>query len=415
MNAFFQIALRNVVRNRRRSLITLGALTLGAAAVVMMRALSLGFFSLLVEDVVRADTGAFQVHRSGYTDSSDAFPSHLNLAVDDERIAALSRLPGVTGVAPRIVFSGLASNGLTQTMFIGRGVDVAREAQVVPRGGGRIAAGEPLSSDGRGILLGEELAQSFGVVPATVRGRAPEALDQITLSSSSPTGRANALDVRVVGLLQSPGGFESKRILTVPLSVAQDLIGLPGRATEFAVSVERIESLDAVMAQARELLGPGYEVHPWSEVRPFFRDVIVRQRVILGLVSVVLFVIVLTGIANTMLMSVFERVREIGTMLSVGTRRRQVMALFLMEAGVLGLLGGASGVLLGAVLARLIAQRGIPFQMVGSAHPGLLRPEFDLPYALLALGLAMVGAVAAAAYPAFRASRLDPVEALRAT
>lgn len=406
MSAFLQIAVRNVTRNRRRSLITLAALALGAAAVVLLRALSVGFFAMMVEDVVGADTGAFQVHRQGYLDSSDAFPTGLNLAADDAKIAALARLPGVTGVAPRIVFSGLASNGRTQTMFVGRGVDPAREQQVLPRGGGKVVAGEPLAAGASGILLGEELAKSFGISPGT---------GQVMLSSSSPSGRANAIDAPVRGLLQTPGGFESKRILTVPLPLAQELIGLQGRATEFAVGLQNIEDLDRAMADARALLGEGYEVHPWYEVRPFFRDVIERQKVILGLVSVVLFIIVLTGIANTMLMSVFERVREIGTMLSVGTRRRQVMLLFLLESAVLGLVGGGLGVGLGAAVAAAVARHGIPFQMVGASQPGLLRPVFDGPYALLALGLAVLGALLAAAYPAWRASRLNPVEALRAT
>ncbi len=408
MSPLLRLAARNVARNRRRTLITLAALVLGTAALVMLRAMSVGFQHLLEEDVVRGETGAFQVHHRGYLADLEAFPNHLDMPHDPALVRRLEALPGVSGVTPRIVFSGRVGNGATQTLFIGRGVDPASEAKATPRAGAVMVSGQPLTADSpRGLLITEELARSFG--PGTGVGTL------LNLSATSPRGRANSLDLEVQGLIRSPGGFESKRLLTLPLPVAQTLIGLEGRVTEYVVGLESLGSLDPAMAAARQLLGPDYEVHPWYEVKPFFRDVIARQRVILGLVAGVLLVIVLTGIANTMLMSVFERVREIGTMLSVGTRRRQVMTLFLLEAALLGLAGGALGVALGGALATAIAQRGIPFQMVGSAVPGLLRPVVDPPYALLILGLAVLGAVLASAYPAYRASRLDPVAALRAT
>ena len=143
------------------------------------------------------------------------------------------------------------------------------------------------------------------------------------------------------------------------------------------------------------------------------RDIIKRQQVIMSGIAFVLFVIALTVIGNTMLMSVFERVREIGTLLAVGVRRKQVLVLFVLEAGLLGLLGGVAGATLGQTALRIISLIGIPFAMPGTSSTAMLRPSTSWSYTAIAVVVAIVGALLASALPARRASRLNPVEALR--
>jgi len=405
MSTFARLAVRNVARNRRRSLITLAAVLLGVTAVLVSRGLTDGFMRLMVDDVVKGRTGALQVHAVGYMSSVDALPLEPSLAYDEALLRRVRAVPGVTGVSGRLVFSGLVSNGLSQTTFIGRGLDVAHEREAVPRfgfevrEGGRVLAAEDYAH----ALLGSELGRSFQTQP---RGR-------VTLAASSPKGRANSLDVVVEGLSESSLPFENKRVVTVPLKLAQDLLGMEGRVTELAVAVEDLGELESVAEELRAALGPGYEVHTWQELQPFVRDIIRRQQFVLALISSILFVIILTGIINTMLMSVFERVREVGTMLAVGVRRLQVLRLFLLEAVVLGVAGGVGGVLLGALIVAVLGAQGIPIENIGTGGPLMLRPELDLPFAAMAFCVAVVGALIAAAWPAWRASRLNPVDALR--
>ncbi len=407
MSPLLRLAVRNVARNRRRSLVTLSAVLLGVAAVLVTRGITDGFLRLMVDDVVRGRTGALQIHAAGYMDSVDALPLKRDLAYDEALVARVRAVPGVVGVSGRLVFAGLVSNGVAQTTFVGRGLDLAREKEAVPRFGFEVRAGGRVlgAEDSGHALLGSELASSFRVEPA---GR-------VTLAASSPRGRANSMDVEVVGLSESSLPFENKRVVTVPLNLAQDLLGMEGRVTELAVAVEELGELEQVAEALRASLGPVYEVHTWQELQPFVRDVIRRQQFILALISTILFIIIITGIINTMLMSVFERVREIGTMLAVGMRRRQVLRLFLLEAAVLGVVGGAGGVGMGAVVVRVLGVRGIAMENIASGGPVLLRPEMDLPFAALAFGVAVVGAVLAAAWPAWKASQLNPVDALRST
>ncbi len=398
------LAIRNVGRNRRRSLITAATIVVGVTMVTMVRGVTEGMGEVLAADAVQGRMGALQVHRTGFVESIDAVPTKLNMPYTDEMRARLLKLPHVTAATGRIQFDGLVSNGVSQTMFVGRGQDMAHEAEVCPRLQAIVKTGEPLAGDdAAAALVGFELAESFGTTPGQT----------VSVQTSSPTGRANALDLKVKGLTSSNFPFENKRVVMMPLKTAQELLGLEGRVTEYALAVDDLKNLDEAAAAVRAELGPEYEVHAWKDLNIFLKQALDRMNYILGIIGLVLFAVVLTGIVNTMLMSVFERVREIGTHLAVGVRRRQVMTMFLLEAAVIGLGGALLGTVGGRVVVAVLHERGIPFELSGVSGSNVLRPSAPWLFSLAAVGVAVAGAVLAAAWPAWRASRLNPVDALR--
>jgi putative ABC transport system permease protein len=399
------MAARNVGRNRRRSAITGVAILFGVLAVLVLRGFIEGVQVLMTDDVVKGRAGALQIHKKGFLDSKEASPTSLNMPYDEALLGRILKVPNVKAATGRIQFQGLISNGATQTMVVARGVELEREKQVCPladttvmEGGRNLKAG-----DEKYGLIGFELAQTFKIKPGQT----------VTVQTSSPGGRSNAVDVEVVGLTTSNFPFENKRVMTLPLKSAQALVGLEGRVTEIAVGLDDLGKLDETVTALQNELGDDFEVHGWPTLQPFVRDVINRQAMVLGMISVVLAIIVITGIINTMLMSVFERVREIGTLLAVGVRRRQVMSLFILEGALLGVIGGTLGAIIAKTVLAIIAAKGIPLQLASTSAKAMLRPDASLKWFFGAIVVAIVGSVLAAAWPAFRASRLNPVDALR--
>jgi putative ABC transport system permease protein len=177
--------------------------------------------------------------------------------------------------------------------------------------------------------------------------------------------------------------------------------------------VDEIERIPAIAAELQRALGKDVEVSRWDEVMPFLRDAVGRLGIVLRGISAVLFFIVVFGVVNTMLMNVYERTREIGTLMAVGVRRRQILALFLFEAAVIGVAGGLLGALVGLAGTLAASAKGITITPPGALFAQIIHPVARVDLAVGAIVVAVVGAVLAAAWPAYKASRMNPVEALR--
>jgi putative ABC transport system permease protein len=204
-----------------------------------------------------------------------------------------------------------------------------------------------------------------------------------------------------------------KRFGLVPLATAQKLLRMEGKITEYAVAVEPQERADEVRDALQATLGPDYEVHTWSQLFPFIKTLTGTQDFIFSIVSGVFLTVVLLGIVNAMLMTVLERTREIGTMLAVGMRRRKIISLFLAEGMVIGLVGGALGLLVGYSVVLWLHHTGIPLPAPGATVPSIIRPFVTTRFLITAIIGTPVGAALATLWPAWRASRLRPVEALQ--
>lgn len=402
------LALRSLARNKRRSGLTMGAITVGVAVVVFAHAFILGFLGSMTEQTIKSRTGHLQVHKKGYMEALEAAPLNLDMEDSPALMARIQGVPGVHAVSRRMRFAGMASNGSKSTMVMITAFDVDQENRVCPgrttefQGGGQ---GHPLNNNaGQDVVLGGEMAHGMGVAPG----------GSITITASGREGAMNALDLTVAGITRGAALMEAKRVAFVPLAVAQQLTQMNGRLTEIAIAVDPRADVEDVAQHLRLALGEEYEVSTWLELTPFFRDALFRVRVILGGLGFVLFLMVVFIIVNTMAMAVHERTREIGTMLAVGVRRRQVLRLFMLEAVLLGVFGGLLGAGLGWIVTSSIAwSGGVEISPPGAAFKQIILPFPNNLLALAAIVASMIAAVLAAARPARTASRLNPSEALR--
>jgi putative ABC transport system permease protein len=405
MRILLSLALRNVFRHRSRSAFTVLAIGFGVLMSLLLGSVVFGLGDLMLGDVVHGKVGALQVHKRGYDDVKENLPIDRDLPADGTLEAKIRAVPGVTGLTGRILFAGILSNGATSTFVLGNGQDPQGEYKVLPLAD-RGLVGQRLSIDKpSGAVVGYELASAMGVKTGGT----------LTIQAANRGGQQNALDLDVSGTINNNSPLESKRVVYLPLAYAQDLLDMKGRVTEFAVSIADIERVDEVAAVLQRRLGPGYHVQTWKELRPQMVDILQVQKVLLLSVCFVFLIIAVIGVINTMLMSVLERTREIGTMMAVGVRRGFVVVLFLLEALTLALLGAASGAI-GAygIIALVVARGGIPASPPGSTAVITLLPSVPVWLLAVAVVATTLGVLAAAAYPSFRASRLRPVEALRA-
>ncbi|NBO39338.1 ABC transporter permease [bacterium] len=424
MNILYQVAVRNVFRNRRRSLFTLSAIAIGLAVVLIITAVSNAFYRFSIENAVNVKIGALQIHKSGYLSNVSLNQLSFHFQYGQELLRKVESVAGVKAASGRIAFRGLVSNGRNQALFFANGVDVEREQKVCPRWLGTLTEGSQplLPSDTGQAMVGQELARSLNVAPkgALIRSVVSSETSQQTepgeflnLSGSSPQGRQNAIDVQVKATTKSLLPLEEKRSITLPLSAAQSLLGLTGEVTEIAVAVHDLDHLEAVQQRLQAAMGSEFEVSLWSDVQPFLRDVLFRQKVLIGIVSFILFILVLFVIANTMTMAVFERTREIGTMLSVGIKKNQIQRIFFSEAIFVGIIGALAGLLLGLIVVLVLKRIGIPFGSEGFEE-GMLYPFLQVPFSCAAFIAAVFCAALAGLFPARRASNMNPVDALRA-
>jgi putative ABC transport system permease protein len=418
------LAARNLTRNRRRTAIALVALVVGVGALVVLRGLVNGQQRIILENIVYGQLGAVQVHRAGYLAQVQGSPLSLDMEDTPALRERLARVAGVTRVSPRLAFGGMlsmpepegaAEDSEPRTAFLQLlAFDPALEPGVTPKRMAWLGQGAFLSGvDAPELMLNADLARGLGA--GVMDAKAPPPPEQWpALLAADRDGALNGEGLRLAGMLVSatPG---DRRVGYLPLGTAQRVLRMEGRVTEYALAVEPLGQARKVRDALRAELGAGYEVHTWEEVFPFIAQILGQQDFLFGILSTVFMAAVLLSIVNVMLMSVLERVREIGTMLAVGMRRRHIVVLFLLEGGVLGLVGGVLGALVGGAVTLYLHHRGILLPSPGANVDSIIRPSVTVGYMAYAVGLAAGGAAVASLYPAWRASKLRPVEALAST
>jgi putative ABC transport system permease protein len=407
MRLYLKLALRNVFRNRRRTLITVAAMGFGAAAIIVFGGFVNAIYWGVRESTIRSQLGHIQIYRKGYSDKGTVSPYDYLIEDYAALRAELLKLPHVKAVTGRLGFSGLVSTGDTTTSFVGTGVQPEGETDLSSLA--VIVEGTELATrDPRGITLGIGLARAFGVKPG----------DDLTLLSTTKAGAINALAVKVRGVWESGEKAYDDRFLRVPLGEVQRLLDVEhGEVQSIVLLLDATDSTPAVRADLERLIrarGLDLELRTWEDLALRYHQVRELFGRIFAVLTLIVSIMVVFGITNTMTMAIFERTREIGTVMALGTRRRGVVSMFVLEGVALGALGGLVGVVLGIVLARLVSAIGIQLPPPPGSTRGFLVQIFVVPSVLLqAFRLSLLTAALASLYPAWRASRLDVVEALR--
>ncbi len=399
----FSMAARNIVRQRRRSAIAVGAVAFGIAALILASGFIERIFLDFREATIKSQLGHLQITRSGYHDAGKADPYAFLLPDTVPELEAPNVPHEIKTVAPRLSFSGLVSHGESTLSFIGDGVSPEHEAAF--EDGLQISAGKNLSAGNpRDIIMGEGLARNLGVGVG----------DRVVLLASTASGGTNAVEVTVRGLFSTVTKSYDDAALRVPLVTARELLRTKGSHT-WIVLLNDTSHTDIMLARLRSKLPQDrFEVVPWYQLSDFYnKTAALFTKQIQGL-RLIIALIILLSISNTMIMSVLERIGEIGTAMALGVKRSGILRLFLSEGVLLGCFGGMLGLLVGVALAGVISAIGIPMPAPpGKTHGYIGGILVTWNMGLESFVLAVLTTLLASIYPAWRAARMQIVDALR--
>jgi putative ABC transport system permease protein len=408
-----KIAAKNLLRYRRRTFLTSLLITIGIVAVLLFMSLSGSFRALMVGQITDSMLGHIQIHKKGYVASIDNLPLTLNMkpAMVEKITDYLKTRKDVAAWTPRVKFGAMFSNFRETTSIRLNAVDPQQEVATCPLLPGRLLHGDrnqPLVQPGK-IVIPELIAKGMKVKVG----------DSIVLVATNRDGSVNGNTFTVSGVLEGisgPGGRDgymhtddARSLLRIQEpEISEIAIRLkPGASLEKAYKAMRQHFAQLTNQQGK----PVFEVHTWESLSPF-SNIAKMIDMLDTFIKVMLVAIVLISIMNVMLMAVYERIHEIGTIAAIGTTPSRILMLFVSEGLLLGILGTIIGVLISVVTIVIINAKTLTFSF-GRQENLVLQPTIS-PGEILVISLIVVlVAVLASLQPAWKASRMNPITALR--
>ena len=426
----WRIALRNVARNKRRSLLSGTAIAVSTLAVVLLFSLIAGMLDDTVSIALTYDTGHVQVRHPEFGRYEHLSPVHLSVADAEAVQARLAELPEVAAVLPRVRFGGAIYREDQNHAAFGIGVDFGSEIAAAARRLPQLAAAAGAVPDlenfarawrldvfggvlpdpaARELVMAKTLADELGVTVG----------DKLTILTRTAVMSTQAWTFRISGLVGFPVGGLS-RVVLLPIGVRSVFCSStrPARSPTCCCTRPTTTRCRPWRTRCEDAVGDRLEVRSWTEENAMYRLFQLATR-IYDIIALVFFLLATTVIVNTTMMVVYERMREIGTIAALGMTGAQITRLFFLEALFIGVAAALAGVGLGIALVVPLSQVGIDYteamEGVELNMSNIIYPRLSLRSTVLVLCYSVAVTAAASFWPTRRAARLHPVTALRAT
>lgn len=399
-------AWRNVARNRRRSVMAITIVTTASVAVMVALGYMFAAFQGLEDQTIQGDLGHIQIAVPGHFDENADQPMEYGLTPEDVETveSVLSDIEAVDFWMPRVRFQALASEGETSVAAVGRGIEPEAEADLAQGDTGMLTGnylpGLPTDNPDQ-ALLATGLSDQLGLGQG----------DFVTVFSNTVDGSLNLVDLDISGTYTTgvPDLDERQVLTTVP--AAQQLLSTD-RVSRIVVVLKNNDATPAVTQQLREAL-PDYEIRDWRELATFYQRVVTLYTGIFSTLTLIIAVVVLLAIVNTMMMTIMERIREVGTLMAFGYSRGRLRRNFALEGGIIGAISGVLGAVIAFLIEKVINSAGIMLPPPpGQTSEVPLLIAINAPtYILTVIGVIVLGMLSAW-LPAGRIVRLKIVEAL---
>ncbi len=412
-----KLASRNLMRNYRRSMVTMLSICIGFASISLFAGYAHNVYDSLARKAIHSELlGHLTLSKRGMNKEGKLDPERYLLnGADVARISDILRdEPHVKLVAPRLALSGMISNGRASTIFIAEGIaPLAMQrlqenmlSEQESRSGMFDSFVKKLDSASSDVV---ELSDGLIELLHLTRG------GQATMLVNTLAGQANALDVTVGGDFNTGNAGTNDKMAFVSLALAQSLYDAKGYADRLTVLLDDIGQTEPMRAHLRKkLLAAGFdlEIETWQNLSSFYNQVHGMFDMIFGFIFSIVITVVVMSIVNSMGMTVVERTREIGTLRAIGLRGRGVVSLFAVESLLLTLIGCVSGLLLTLMVRFAVNHAGISYLAPNGATPVPLLVDIDYARTSFCLLLMLTVGTLAAYVPARRAARQGIIDAL---
>ncbi|MFA6457729.1 MAG: FtsX-like permease family protein [Bacteroidota bacterium] len=401
------IALRNLFRNTRRTLLTSSLITFGVILVVVFGGLAISFKSQMIGVLTNTAMGDLQIHKKGYVESIDNQPLNLTLSKTEMATieAVLNKMPEIEAFSPRIKFGAMISNYVQTSNIRLNAVYPEKENRTVTgfvkRIKGNILDPDKFLKPGE-ILIPENLMNGLSLKTG----------DDIVLVATNKEGSVNAVTLRIAAVTEAVFGPSGKDGY-IHIDDAQAVLRMDQpEIVEIAIHLRKFDKLHAVSTALKSAFGSPhaqFEVHTWEQLSPFSSITRIVDLLII-VVKFILMTIVLVSILNIMTMSVYERISEIGTIAAIGTPPHKILALFLVEGFAMGLLSTIVGIVIGLGALWIMNITKIDFTF-GTMNVSLA-PSIPASEVIWVAIIVMFVSLFAGFQPAYKASKMEPVDAL---
>jgi len=401
----FSISWRNIWRNKVRSLVIIFSIALGIFAGVSATAFMKGLAEQRIQKVIKTELSYIQIHKEGFRQNSD-FKEYMPDA--KQLVSEIRKIPNVTGVTDRIVVQAMAATAETATGVLVSGVDSENEPKVTNLSE-KLIEGEYLKGIKKNpVVIGKKLAEKLN---AKIRTR-------IVITLQDTANNVVSGLFRVSGIYTTNNNMYDESHVFVKAEDIRSLTELPvGAAHEIAININENENLTNV-EESVEKLASGYEVLDWKSLRPEMNYLTEAMDLYMYIFIIIILLALLFGIINTMLMVVMERTKEIGMLMAIGMNKMRIFFMIILESTLLSLTGGVVGIIIGALFSKWKSVEPIDLSMWSQGYEQLGYDAYVYmslePMMLVNITIMVIfTGVIAALYPAYKALKNDPADALR--
>jgi len=417
------LAWRNIWRNKRRSLIVISSVVIGLIAIVLTSGLANGMLQQMLFNQINLDISHIQIHKKGFNDNKivkDFIPDYQkveSVLKNDNEILAYSK---------RVLVPGILSSADNSSGVMIKGINPEEESKVSVIKNS-IIEGKYIGTNKHDIIIGKKLAEKLGVSLG----------DKVVAMTNTLNGNIGSDVFRIVGIFQTANSEYDKRAIYITAIAEDAMLGFdeqkgqnsslqenftenkvaPERYYEFAVITKDFENVDLIKKNIEAKLGGDYEVLTYKDLLPMliYQMEIFKKSMLI--INLIIGLALIFGIVNSMLMSVFERINEIGILMAIGMKNSRLYLMIVSEAFLLGIIGTVAGLTCGLLLDLLLSHSGVNLGLfsagleaigVGSiVYPAVLIGDI-ISSVLIMPFVAIIGAL----YPAYKAIKLEPIYAI---